>query len=424
MNRLLKWIKRTPILIPFFILLFFYTPSALLLPPEVDRNAIVTSVGIDKEGEDYSLSFLRFVPQANSNYAEKLEVISTSGKNVSQNLEKASVIMGKNINLNHVESIILGSSILEEDISKILDFFVRAPIVLDGCLVCATNGEAKEVITMAQSLNDGSGMKIEDIVRYAEVNYYGRETTLETFFSGYYSPTKTSLISYIEVIDGESDGIGSGSSSSESGGENASEGQNGNDASSGSASGQGESKKEKLLANQGKLVLMKEGKEQKILSREDMAGLNYVKSNTGKAMLTVSDYDLGNGKLADVIYEVIENKTITDVDFSNNCPVVKFHVEMKLDLFEIIDKVSDEKQSIKQYDIDDEITDEIEKVVKREFAKAVKVLRETKSDAIGLYELMQKSDRKKFERFLSSLSDKNDFMSHIVFAISVESDPF
>ncbi len=417
MNRLLNWLKRTPILIPFLLVLFLYAPASLLLPPEVDRNAIVTSVGIDKEEEGYSLSFLRYIPQANSNYAEKLEVVTTTGKNVSQNLEKASVIMGKNINLNHTESIILGNSVLEEDISIILDFFVRAPIVLNGCLVCASNVSAKETIESINSLNDGSGMKLEDIIRYAEINYYGRETTLETFFGGYYSPTKTSLISLIEVKKDDTDGIvaspsSSGGSEQESGGE-----------SSSGQSGQKEQKK-KSVSNLGKLVLMKQGKMQTVLTREDIAGLNFVKSNSGKVTLTIPEHDLGNGKLADIIYEVVENKTITSVDFLNNIPVVNFRVEMKLDLFEIVDKIEDEKQSIKQYDVDEEITEEIEKVVKEEFAKAVKILRETKTDVFGLYEIMQKADKKAFERFLSSLSDKNDFMSHVVFAVSVESDPF
>ena len=171
-------------------------------------------------------------------------------------------------------------------------------------------------------------------------------------------------------------------------------------------------------------VIMKKGKKQALLTREDVAGLNYIKSNSGKVMLTITDHDLGNGKLADIIYEVVENKTISSVDFSNNVPVVRFHVEMKLDLFEIVDKREDEKQSIKQYDVDKKIIEEIEKVVKEEVAKSLRILRETKTDALGVYELMQKADKKAFERFLSSLTDKNDFLSHIVFAVSVESDPF
>ena len=182
MSRFLAWIKRTPILVPLFFLLFLYLPSALLLPPEVDRNAIITAVGIDKDNEEYSLSFLRYVPQANADYSEKLEVVTTTGKSISQNLEKASVIMGKNINLNHAESIVLGNSMLEEDVSIILDFFVRAPIVLNGCLLCASNVSAKETIETINALNDSSKIKLEDILRYAEVNFYGRETTLETFF--------------------------------------------------------------------------------------------------------------------------------------------------------------------------------------------------------------------------------------------------
>ncbi len=427
MNRVLNWLKKTPILIPFFFLLFLYLPSALLLPPEVDRNAIVTAVGIDKEGEDYSMSFLRFVPQANLNYSEKLEVITCKGRNVSENLEKASVLMGKNINLNHVESIVLGSSVLEEDISKILDFFARTPIVLSGCLLSATNRTAKEIIESVNALNTESGLRLEDVLRFTEQNYYGRETTLETFFSGYYSPTGTSFLSYVEMIEGESDGLNPSTqsgSSGESGGSGAESSGGESGESSGGSSSTQQTKKQKLFSNNGSLVLMKRGKKQTIMTREDIAGLNYVKSNTGKIMLTIPDYDLGDGKLGDIIYEVAESRSVSSVDFENNIPVVSYHVELKLDLFEIVDKITNEKQSIKQYDMDEEITKEIEKIVKQEFFQALTILRETKTDALELYETLQKADRIKFQKFLNSLESKEDFISHVVFAISVESDPF
>ncbi len=423
MSRFVNMIKRTPIIIPFIIILFFYMPSALLLPPEVDRNAIVTAVGIDKKGEEYTMSFLRFVPQANLNYSEKLEVVTCSGRNVSENLEKASVIMGKNLNLNHVESIVLGKTVLEEEITKILDFFARAPIVLSGCVLAGTNETAKEVIEAINSLNDESGFKIEDILRFSEQHYYGRETTLESFYSGYYSPTRTSFLSYIEMIEGDSDGLKSagsesGQSGSSSGGESSGKSEN---QSSGGQSSQG---KKKLLSNNGKLVLMKAGKTQAILTREDVRGLNYVKSHTGKSTLSVPDYDLGDGKIADVIFEVVENTTTSHVTFDNCNIVVQFNIKMKLDLFEIVDKTSHQKQSINQYDMDDRITSEIEKVVKDEFSSSLAILRATKTDPIQLYETLQKADRGKFEKFLSSLEDRDDFISHIVFAISVESNPF
>lgn len=419
MSRFLNLMKRTPMLIPFLLILFFYMPSALLLPPEVDRNAIVTAVGIDKEGEEYKMSFLRFVPQANPNYSEKLEVVTCSGKNVSENLEKASVIMGKNLNLNHVESIILGKSVLEEEITKILDFFARAPIVLTGCVLSGTNESAQEVIEAINSLNDESGLKIEEILRFAEQHYYGRETTLESFYSGYYSPTGTAFLSYVEMVEGEKNGLmAEGQEGSSSGLSSSGEG--------GSSEQQGQTamEKKKLLSNNGKLLLMKKGHMQTILTREDVRGLNYVKSQTGKATLSVPDYDLGDGKIADVIFEVVENTTTSQVSFENDIPIVKYNVKMKLDLFEIVDKTSHQKQSLNQYDMDERITGEIEKVVKDEFSSSLQILRLTKTDPIELYETLQKADRKNFEKFLSTLENKDDFVSYVVFAISVESNPF
>jgi len=413
MNRFLSLLKRTPILVPFLLVMFFFVPPALLLQPEVERNAIVAAVGIDKEEDQYSMSFLRFVPQANSNYTEQLEVVTCKAKTVSENLEVASVILGKNLNLNHVESIILGQSVLSEDIAKILDFFEREPIVLPGCLLAGTNEKASEVIEAIQSLNDESGLKIEDILRYSEQNFYGRETTLESFYSGYYSPTSTSIIGYVEMLDGEDNGLNLKESERES---STSETQ-------GNSGGSQQSSK-KSLSNNGKLLLLKKGKIQSVLSKESVRGLNYVNSNSTKTTLSLTDYDLGDGKLADVIFEIVENTTIMQAKFVNGIPIVNFDIQMKLDLHEVLDKFKDEKQSLEQYDLDEKIAGEIEKVVKNEFALSLKILRETKTDPLEIYELLMKTDRKKFNVFLNKLDDKDDFLSFVNFAVNVESNPF
>ncbi len=413
MNRFFSLLKRAPILIPFLLIMFFFVPPALLMQPEVERNAIVAAVGIDKENDEYTMSFLRFVPQANSNYTEQLEVLTCKAKTVSENLENASVILGKNLNLNHVESIILGKSVLEEDIAKILDFFERAPIVLPGCLLAGTNEKASDVIKAIQSLNDESGLKIEDILRYSEQHFFGRETTLESFYSGYYSPTSTSIIGYVEMLSSEENGLKVKGEQQKSGGEDSQE------------SGTGTQQKEqKSLSNSGKLLLMKKGKIQSVLSKESVRGLNYVNSNSTKTTLSLTDYDLGEGKLADIIFEIVENTTIMQARFVNGIPVVNFDIQMKLDLYEVLDKYKDEKQSLEQYDLDEKITGEIEKVVKNEFALSLKILRETKTDPLEIYELLMKSDRKKFKVFLNKLDDKEDFMSFVNFAVNVESNPF
>ena len=107
MSRLFGLLKRTPILVVLLIILFLYMPVSLTYVPETDRNALVSAVGLDKSENGYEMSFLCFIPQANSSYQEKLEVISSSGKTITDNLRIASKVLGKNVNLNHFETIVL-----------------------------------------------------------------------------------------------------------------------------------------------------------------------------------------------------------------------------------------------------------------------------------------------------------------------------
>ena len=128
MKRFFNLLKRTPTLAVFLFILLFYMPLAISYPSETERNSIVSAVGIDKEEEILTLSLLCFVPQANMSYQEKLEVITCDGKSISENLEKAGRILGRDVNLNHVESIILSQNLFEEDISKVLKYDVQLSV--------------------------------------------------------------------------------------------------------------------------------------------------------------------------------------------------------------------------------------------------------------------------------------------------------
>ena len=409
MKRFFNLIKRTPTLAVFLIILLFYMPIALGYPSETERNSIVSAVGVDKEDGKYSLSLLCFVPQANSTYQEKLQVITCDGKSVSENLEKAGQILGRSVNLNHIETIILSSDVVDEDVAIVLDYFSRSPVVLSSCLLAATSGKAKDAIETIKSLNENSGTKIEEIIRHSETTIYGMETTIE---SGYYAPLKTSLIGFLELDETGKNSLTASKSQ---------QGQN-NQSSSSQGGEESSQSSKKGISNLGKMALLKDGKKELVLDEENIKALNYLKTNMGRDLISLTNTEIENERNADVVYEIVENRVLKTVSFQNGIPFIKYKLRLKVDLFEVLDDENPDLQNIEEYKIDEKINERIEKKIKSEVAKLLSICREKKVDPLGFYEIISKRDKNKFQNFLDMLDDKEDFLSNVVFAISVESE--
>lgn len=411
MNRLFSVLRRTPVLIVLLIISVFYMPTALVLPPETEHNAIVTALGIDMENDEYMLSLLCIVPQANLNYAEKYQVVSCTEKTVSEGLEKVSRILGKNANLNHIETIILSESMLEQDVSHVLDYFARPTAVQLGCHLVVGSEKAKDVIDSVNKINTKTGVKIEEILRFAERTGYTNHSTLESFYSGYYSPTGTSMIGYIETIEDKQNGLTEEASSEEGNQQNTSQ-QSGGQPST------------KTLSNTGKMVMLKKGVKKEVLDYKNIQGLNYVISGKNNGAIKLNDVEFEKGKPSQAIYEIIENKTFTKIDYKNNMPLIKYNVRLKLELLEVIDSFERRNLAVAEYTIDEEIAKKIEQTIKQEFAEALQLIKTNQVDALKVYEKLKSADRGKFKAFLDSLDDKEDFLNHVIFAVSVESEPF
>ena len=70
------------------------------------------------------------------------------------------------------------------------------------------------------------------------------------------------------------------------------------------------------------------------------------------------------------------------------------------------------------------ITPTVEKMIKdklkSQFSNALKVLRQNKTDVIGVYQTFEKEDRKNFQNFLQNLPDSDDFLSYITFQLVIK----
>lgn len=67
-----------------------------------------------------------------------------------------------------------------------------------------------------------------------------------------------------------------------------------------------------------------------------------------------------------------------------------------------------------------DVARKIEQVVKDRFTKSLKILRETKTDVIGIYDFFERQNRAEFEKFIENLDNPDDFLNYITFELIVK----
>ena len=144
-------------LIVLLILVIFFMPINLATDSESVRNAIVSSVGVDKVEQGYEITLLSFVPTPGKEFVETYNVVSTKGETISDALEKSQLQLGKVVKLFHAGVVVLGESVLNDDVVSAIDYFVREESIPSSCFLVGTNGSAKDLLTLLQQEEGNPG---------------------------------------------------------------------------------------------------------------------------------------------------------------------------------------------------------------------------------------------------------------------------
>lgn len=404
-----------PIVILYVILLVLFLPESIGKSSESVRNAIVTSVGLDKVDGEYEVSVLTFIPQAGQNYAEEYDIVSSRGEGISDALEKASLELGKKVYLYHVQTAVLGKSILAEDVASCLDYLVRVSFLPQSCILVATPElNAKDLLKLSQKEKNSGGIKLDNLVIYNSANLYWEDVSIEAFYSGYFSPTKSSIAVLLGEKEDESEqsSSSSGESTSEDGGTQG-----------GASSGGSNSSKSKILSNTGDSVVFRNGKKAFVLSNEKLKGLNWINKKAVKSNVVLKNFTDKNYKNADLLYNVEDKETLTAVRFENGVPIFSTQINLYINLVEIEGDKIDLKKNQEVDSVSEELKIAFEDKVRKEFKEALDELRLNKTDIINVYDTFYRSERKAFKKFLERLDDPEDYLNYIVFELTVNIIP-
>lgn len=468
MKRFFNNFKKTPMLIVFLIMLVLFTPAAIFKPGENKDRAVVTAIGIDRVDDQIELSLLTFIPTANPTYNETNSVISAKGGCIADALYQAQIAMGKRVGLSHAKTTVVGNDLTQEDIAPSLDYLSRIASLSENTIFITTNSCAKDFLKASQCLGEDLGLKLDQLIGYDVKNVYVADTTLESFYKGYFSPVKASLVGYLEIIDENQADVasmesgqsgsdscsgspGSGGSGQQSGGlsggggdsESSSSSQSNNDqsggdsggssggngggeqgggsggeGSSGGGSGGGKETKRKIV-NKGEAVLIKNGRRISKLNEKQVEGLNLMNEGAIGQLIKIYDVKDDTFENAKLTYAIRSKKVRSNLFMQNGNPIFALDISLGLELIEIEGNESDLNLNSEFTVLSKNITDKIEKQCKILFADALKLLRQNKADVIGMTEKFLYSGGQ-FKDFYNKLEDKEDILNHITFMMSID----
>ncbi len=288
------------ILVALLAFLFFSNDFGLV---DVQKTAIVTAAGIDREGEDFILTSQVAVPQSSTQgkATEAVQLVSR-GKTIAEAFEEINAKTGWYPKLVFCNLIVFGEKAASENVFDALDFFLRDAYLTDDCQVAVCRGLAKDLLNTSALIDPSSSAAISKVLSaHAERVGTVRPSNLKDFSIGYFGSSSSGMLPLLKTeaqqekaageessssAGQESSSSGSSSSGSDTqssgGSENASGGESSSSEESGSSSGGGANGQEKPVFSAKETALFVKGKWRETLTEEETFALNAV---TGKLRL-------------------------------------------------------------------------------------------------------------------------------------------
>lgn len=403
-NKIFKLIFSCFMFSYFLVIMIFLLPNAVTLPSHSFRSSIITAIGIDNVDEMIEVSVLTISDVSVQTKLESTKLMSAKGNTVASAIGDLEEKTGRKIRMGHVGYIVISKNFATQNIAVVLNNLIITTKLPSTVSLVLCEDSAKEILTQANTLENGSSYKLREIIQNAFNENFTKVTSLDSFMKGYHSNLGVSTIGYVKLEEGDSNGINSQSEQNSN-----SEEQNSNSSSA--------SKKFNISFKREHAVFV-DGKLKYILLPEEMNGVNWIEKGGVEQLLTINNVITQGLNNSQISFETTSHKVKINSYFANNVPIVEYNIDLGLKVVEII---SAEKIQISPNDIfiDDELYEKINNEIKKQFSVTLNKLRQEKTDIINAYSVLYANNYQKFTQFLNNLNDKKDFLSYIQFQVAV-----
>lgn len=438
-------LKKYKIVITILIITLIFLPFTIYKPAETDQVAVATSIGIDKNNDEIELSLNVITPSNQSTTSGgsvgSVKTFAGSGKNISTAISKISLSIGKSVGLAHCDAVVVSKDIVKDDITQVLDYFIRSNNLTSNAIIFITEGKAKDVIKAGAQEGSKFALTLSDIISFNKMFSFGDSINIDNFYINYFSNSGVTILPVISTgpedesvpdqpIDDSGDGNlqdvsgqgessgGEQSGSSQSGGEQEQSQSGGNQGSS-----QGGGQNQDVIKNEGKISVLKRGKYVCDLTEKQVAAINLINSKSIKGNITAKNVNNDIFKNADITYQIYSKKINTNCYFIDDIPMFNFDIDLILQIKEIImDNYDIENINGTTAYLDKEVIKAIKQTIHENLSDLINNAKQNKVDYLKVFKNFHKFDTKKWDKYLDTLDDKENYLDNVIFTVNIKAE--
>lgn len=416
MKHFFKKLSKSKTWVVFLLLTILFFPKAFYLEAESDTRAIVTAVGIDKKDDEYEVSSLMVVPSNSSDPGSNLYLVSTKGKTVGEAFNQLAYNIGKRVGLAHCDFIVVDDKVIEEDITKTIDFFVRQYNITKRAYLVNCKDGAKKMLQTALNEKSFSTVLLSNLVQKENHSTMGVGSNIDDLYKKYFSESGVTYLNTFEIEKPEDDNSGGEDTQSSGGGESEQSGEQG---SSGGGSG-GDKPQEKIKGTDRLLILKNGVKTCEIEDDETMFFeiYNHTLRSTYMLLEDVTDGDKNN---ANVGVDVVKIKCKNRYSFENSKPTITCDISMVVALYEVCEDMTEiEQVDNAKTHIDEKIKDMIRSKLQNGAENILSKSKKNNADILEYSTLFTKRKNKEWKEYRNSLSDTDNYLNDCVIKLNIK----
>lgn len=407
-------------------IMLFFLPTTLYMPSQAQSRAIVTAIGIDKTEDDlYEITLALISPKNGGQVAGGNMVDSGTGPTVAVAMQMLSINLGKIIGLQHCSFIIISDEVFKENVIKVLDYFIRSNNLTADAHLINCPKSAKDLISQGASSSNTSIATMNDIIQFNNDYLYSQAITIYEFYNRYLAPSNSVFVPILELEGEENEkdkskstgtsGKGVDSSNSESSNSSTNASSGGDDSKANVQAGNSS----KLTSN-GKCAIIKNGIKVREITENERIALNIVNSGDGNGVIGVKDFSEGDIEHADILFQLVDKKSSIKGYFDEDTPKIKFDVRIivKLDEISMNEYKVNTVSGLTSY-FTPKLEEKLKENLNNYIFELVENIKRDETDILFVYDNLNRFHHRKFEKYLDSLENKDNYLESIEFETNI-----
>lgn len=394
--------KRAKIYVLIFVGLFiiYFTQDYTLI--NIEKTALIVTLGVDKMGEEYEVTSQIAVPDGESTKTTNKEaVISSSGKTLYEAISSISDKTGWYPKLSFCNLIVLGESLKTENIMDVLLFFIRSYKIEDSAIVCTVKGEAKELLLSSSPLDNISGLSLSKIfVKDYENASRVYTASIKDFCTNYYSRSSFGYMPFVKTIPTDESGQGGKTVSTST----TTEPQTGTKKEGG--------EQQLVIYDASTCYLYNKGYYVAELTSDETLCLSLANKKVQEAFFTINATN-NDGKTGELLIDILKSRRKVHLTIDNNQPTLNIDLKVwarvnDANFPESIDSVADLGK------LNDNMLFKTESFIKENLIKVINKSKESECDIFQVKNLLYKYHTSKYKKYQLTVLEDLQYKINVV----------